>query len=390
MQDSAQTGFLVVADITGYSAYLSHTELEHAADVLRTLLDLLIDHAKAPLVMSGLEGDAVLSYSVDSLRFEGQAFVELIEQTYVAFKRAIELMVMNTSCECNACANINALDLKFLVHHGRFVLQQMAGGVELVGADVNLVHRLMKNSIVAKTGIRAYTFFTASAVDQLAIDGITADLTPYDEVFPDVGVVRGWVSDMSPVWEANKNLSAIEIDEKRAISFVEEYPLPPPQVWGYLTNPDHRAVFSFAKRQVTTMRRNGRVGPGTVYECFHMDNSVSTNTVLEWQPFSRIVTENTALKRSRFLSVFDIQPIETGARVTLKYTPLQGSVIERIIGVPIFFFKIKGQIEEGMANLRKLMEGDIVAGLVESVERRTVDEESREVAIAAALSEPNS
>ncbi len=385
MQDSAQSGYLVVADITGYSAYLSHSELEHATSVLKALLDLLIDHAKSPLVMSGLEGDAVLSYSIDSERFEGQAFVELIEQTYVAFKRAIDLMVMNTSCDCNACANINALDLKFFVHHGEFILQQLAGREELVGADVNLVHRLMKNSIIAETGLRAYTFFTSNAIDKLAIDGITADLTPYEETFPDFGVVRGWVSDMSPVWEANKNLSVIEIEEERAVSFFEEYPLAPQQVWGYLTNPDYRAVFSSAKRQVTTMRRNGRVGPGTVYECFHMDNSVSTNMVLEWQPFSRIVTENTALKRSRFFSVFEIEPIETGTRVTLRYTPIQGPLIERIVGIPIFILRIKGQIKEGMANLRKLMEEDIAAGLVAKVERQTVDEKSRDSAIAAAL-----
>ncbi len=31
---SASQGFLVVADITGYTAYLSHSELEHAQDVL--------------------------------------------------------------------------------------------------------------------------------------------------------------------------------------------------------------------------------------------------------------------------------------------------------------------------------------------------------------------
>ncbi len=61
----------------------------------------MIDNASPPLVLSGLEGDAVLSYTIDSERFEGQAFVEMIEQTYVAFKRAIDLIVMNTSCECN-------------------------------------------------------------------------------------------------------------------------------------------------------------------------------------------------------------------------------------------------------------------------------------------------
>ncbi len=78
---SASQGFLVVADITGYTAYLSHSELEHAQDVLKTLLGLMIDHTKPPLVLSGLEGDAVLSYTIDSDRFEGQAFVEMIEQT---------------------------------------------------------------------------------------------------------------------------------------------------------------------------------------------------------------------------------------------------------------------------------------------------------------------
>ena len=39
-------------------------------------------------------------------RFQGQTFVELIEDTYVAFRRAIDLMVVNTTCECNACRNI--------------------------------------------------------------------------------------------------------------------------------------------------------------------------------------------------------------------------------------------------------------------------------------------
>ena len=119
MSRSAKQGFLVVADITGYTAYLSDSELEHAKDVLKVLLDLLIDHTRAPLAVSGLEGDAVLSYSIDSDRFEAQAFVEIIEQTYVSFKRAIELMVMNTSCECNACANIGNLDLKFFAGHLR-------------------------------------------------------------------------------------------------------------------------------------------------------------------------------------------------------------------------------------------------------------------------------
>ena len=68
MASSTLRGFLVVADITGYTSYLNQSELEHAKDVLKTLLDLLIEHTKPPLALSGLEGDAVLSYSIDSER----------------------------------------------------------------------------------------------------------------------------------------------------------------------------------------------------------------------------------------------------------------------------------------------------------------------------------
>jgi uncharacterized protein YndB with AHSA1/START domain len=383
---STNQGFLVVADITGYTAYLNHSELEHAQDVLKALLDLMIDHTKAPLVLSGLEGDAVLSYTIDSDRFEGQAFVEMIEQTYVSFKRAIDLMVMNTSCECNACANINALDLKFFIHHGEFVLSDLGGRQELVGADVNLVHKIMKNEIPKQTGFRAYAFYTDAATHHLGLEGMTEDLTEYSQGFDDIGIVSGWVEDMMPIWEARKNQSELGIDVEQVFSLVEEYPLPPELLWGYLTNPEYRAIFSNVKRQVTHERRNGRVGAGTVYECFHLDNTVSTNTVLEWQPFSRIVTDNTATSRSNLLVVFELEPISTGTRLTMLTLPLRGPWIERLVGGWVLKFKVKKVAFEGMLRLKDLIEEDIASGRVSVPEAVTPSES--DVASAAMQAMP--
>jgi uncharacterized protein YndB with AHSA1/START domain len=377
----ASQGFLVVADITGYSAYLSHSELEHAQDVLKTLLGLMIDHTKPPLVLSGLEGDAVLSYTIDSDRFEGQAFVEMIEQTYVAFKRAIDLMVMNTTCECNACANINTLDLKFFVHHGEFVVQELGGRDEIVGSDVNLIHRLMKNRIPEETGFRAYTLYTDDAIDHLGLDGFRDELTSYEDEFADVGQVRGWLVDMMPIWEKQRAQSGLNVDGEKGMRFVEEYPLPPEVVWGYLTNPEYRAIYSNAKRQVTHQRRNGRVGPGTVYECFHGGNSVSTNTVLEWQPFTRIVTDNSPTRRLRFMTTFDLEPTDKGTRVTMTYFPLRGPVVDRIVGMLIVLLTVKRSARKGMRKLRQLMEDDIVAGRILDHDENMVDD--RAVALAA-------
>ena len=46
-------------------------------------------------------------------------------------------MVFNTTCECNACANIGTLDLKFFVHHGTFSIQKLSTQEELVGHEIH-------------------------------------------------------------------------------------------------------------------------------------------------------------------------------------------------------------------------------------------------------------
>jgi len=49
-------GCLLIADITGYTLYLSQSELEHAQETLAALLRLLVDHTRPPLVISRLAG----------------------------------------------------------------------------------------------------------------------------------------------------------------------------------------------------------------------------------------------------------------------------------------------------------------------------------------------
>ncbi|MFP3881279.1 MAG: DUF2652 domain-containing protein [Actinomycetota bacterium] len=160
-------GYILIADITGYTSYLNESELDHARETLSNLLELLIDNTKPPLVISRLEGDAVFSYGLDEGFVDPQTFLEMIENTYVSFRRAIELMVLNNTCQCKACANVSSLDLKFFVHHGTFALQSVGESQELMGSDVNLVHRLLKNSVTNATGIRAYSLFTEEAAESL-------------------------------------------------------------------------------------------------------------------------------------------------------------------------------------------------------------------------------
>ena len=119
--------------------------------------------------MSKLEGDAVFGYVAESRVPRSETILELVESTYVAFKDHVLNMNRHTTCSCNACLNIPLLDLKFIVHHGDYFQQQIAGLNELVGSDVNLVHRLLKNSVSEATHWHAYALFTEAALAHMGI-----------------------------------------------------------------------------------------------------------------------------------------------------------------------------------------------------------------------------
>ena len=128
-------GLLLISDITGYTVFLKDSELEHARETLTALLEILVGGTRPPLTISRLEGDGVFSYGIEGFGLRGQTFLEMIEGLYVAFRRAIDMMVLNTMCSCNACANIANLDLKFFVHHGEFLTQDVGRYRDLVGTD---------------------------------------------------------------------------------------------------------------------------------------------------------------------------------------------------------------------------------------------------------------
>ncbi|RLT41697.1 MAG: DUF2652 domain-containing protein [Chloroflexi bacterium] len=324
---ASQSGFLVISDITGYTMFLSKSELNHAQEILQSLLELLIDHNRPPLIISRTAGDAVISYALGGGAIGGQTFVELMENTYVAFRRAIEMMVMNNTCRCNACANVSALDLKFFIQHGEFGIQKLAGHDELVGSDVNLLHRLLKNRVKEATGVAAYTLYTDSAIRALGLEGFTASLAPHRESYEHLGDVALWVQDMRPVWEQKKAEQIITIPPERVLVEVSaEIALPPHQVWDYLVAPEFASVIIGSDRQEITHRHNGRVVSGSVYLCYH-GKQVIRRTILQWRPFEEMITEDLTPLPTYYVPVrYSLTPTAKGTRVTQTFGKGRGAL----------------------------------------------------------------
>ena len=115
-------GHLVIADISGYTRFLTDNELDHANGIVSDLLPSIITAIQAPLTVSAIEGDAVFMYGAASRDLTGQTVVESVERLYVAFRSALETMVLNTTCQCNACVNISSLGLKIVMHCGEYAI----------------------------------------------------------------------------------------------------------------------------------------------------------------------------------------------------------------------------------------------------------------------------
>jgi hypothetical protein len=318
-------GRLLIADITGYTMYLTQSELEHAQEILSALLQIIVKSIRPPLVISRLAGDAVISYGLSDHAVQGQTFIEMIENIYVAFQKAIKLMVLNNNCQCNACRNISTLDLKFFVHYGSFGKQTIGDYHELVGSDVNLIHRLLKNHVTEKTGLTAYILYTGAALHSIGEDELKQSMIPLVESYEHLGEVNVWVQDMHPVWQRKSQERQLAIDPEQINAQVQtEIELPPEITWDYLSQPLYRTILMHSDRQEILHLDHGRINPGSVYHCYHGDRVIS-QTVLEWQPFERILTEDAVpLPNTTMLVEYRLEPTPTGTRFSQIYSKARG------------------------------------------------------------------
>ena len=93
-----ETGFLLIADVTGYTMFLTRSELEHAQGILDALFKSIFAEIKAPIILSNLQGDAALAYLPDAKLPQRQFPLDAIERIYCSFASTLGAMRLNTTC----------------------------------------------------------------------------------------------------------------------------------------------------------------------------------------------------------------------------------------------------------------------------------------------------
>ncbi len=256
----AQEGPLVIGDISGYTAFVAGTELEHSRDILDELMDVMVRSLTPRLRLAQVEGDALFCVGE---RLDGE-LLDLCEASFISFHRRIRDIKAVTTCPCQACRLVGTLTLKFICHYGQFVLQHVAGTERLYGPAVNAVHRLAKNSVPS----HEYVLATSDVLDRLPEDR-RRGFTPHSESYPDAGTIEAGYRDLAELRRrayAEERTSVTPEEARLRRASVVDAPLP--EVWWLLTDPE---AFRRWSHLDSVELRPGARGTlyGAEYHCHH-------------------------------------------------------------------------------------------------------------------------
>jgi hypothetical protein len=175
--------YLLIADISGYTMFLSSVEEAHGVDfsagipvaysLLGDLLDSVVTGIEPEFSLVKLEGDAVFSCApAATLDGSGARLLDRLRDTYDSFRAIRERARPGPDHDCTACANVSLLDLKVILHRGFCVRQRVGAGSDLLGPAVTVAHRLLKNGVRERIGSRPYLLVTDAAANGLGISDI--------------------------------------------------------------------------------------------------------------------------------------------------------------------------------------------------------------------------
>ena len=342
-------GYLLITDITGYTQFLVSSELQHAKEILDTLLQSTIDAIEPPIEVLNTRGDAVVAYVSEGEFLQPQSLLESIESIYFDFRRQLGLMDLNTTCTCNACINMTALDLKLFLHFGEYIEQVVGGATELQGADVILANLLLKNGVTAATGLRGYALITETALDAMGREHLPDGLRPHVERYDHFGDVATVVWDLPALWESARSRDLRELRPEDAW-VVESVTTPAPQwvAWDYATDAGQKRVYYDMISVDRVDDLGGPVRVGSRYHCAHELGDV-TFMIKEWHPPHHFSSDEVALGTPVDFTM-QVEADESGSTLRILYlTPQDGDPNEL---EPLF----RGAARDALQRLAAILE----------------------------------
>lgn len=331
--DEVRTAYFVIADISGYTKFMSETAIEHAKGILESLFGEIVPAIRAPLTISGLQGDAVFAYALESDVMTQQFILDFAEQLYSVFAKSKEKMVINTGCTCDACSNIKGLELKLVVHHGKCIVQKTGDREELAGQDVITAFRLLKNTVKERTGLTAYALISCDALKAMKLLDYFGNDEFYTEEIEHIGEIEYVVRDMAAAWERRRKSERtfVEADDDLLIDeWIIPLPVSPEVAFMICTRPDLRGEWLAANKVDLFNTNQGKIEAGTLYHCYHGDD-IFPFEIIDWIPGEYATGRYNLQRGFSMLETDEIVQVGEGSMVKIRLSaPTSNQLIGKL------------------------------------------------------------
>ena len=333
--------FLFVPDITGFTEFVNKTEIDHSQHIISELLENIIDSDQLDLEVSEVEGDAVLFYKKNDVPGLNDIY-EQAKKMFLNFHSHLKLYDSHRICQCGACSSASKLSLKFVVHSAEIGFTNIKNNLKPFGADVVLVHKLLKNDI----NHGEYILFTnqyledrQEEIDRFSNNKLNSGASEYEKIghinyqFLPIAKLHELVPDPPPVILPKKVKNPVTKEHVFDLSILEAYE--------YLSNFELKkkwnkgiSEFKYEKGKINRV--------GTKHICVFENGKAEFESITNDFGEGNLVYGEKLLKfplAKDFIFYFILTPQEhkTKIRTEIHYTPFPifGWILKPIINLNI-------------------------------------------------------
>ncbi len=263
-----QHAFLYMPDISGFTQFVTETEIEHSAHIIHELLEIIITNNHLNMKVVEIEGDAVFFF-----RFgKSPSIKEIFEQSKSIFEKFhLHLLKFEQQriCQCGACIAANDLTLKFIIHSGIVSGYHIRRRFKLIGKDVIILHRLLKNKIPSDEYLLLTEPFFGELTDEY-LHEVQLSATEETEKF-DTALIKyryiqtkNWLNELEYHDDnGNKEISNLV----QVINICKEIKAPADKIWNYIIDLSKRPDWIKEVRNINPISDEKINRVGTVHKC---------------------------------------------------------------------------------------------------------------------------
>ncbi|WP_460676763.1 DUF2652 domain-containing protein [Hymenobacter coalescens] len=199
MPDDTQPALLLIPDISGFTRFIEEANHPQAPHLVADLLEILIEANVLGLQVAEIQGDAILFYRLGP----APPVAELVQQCrriFLDFQNYLQLVARDTDSELAAALHEAALTLKIIGHYGRVSVADIREFRKLLGRDVIVAHRLLKNNVSGSEYVLLTEgYLSTQAPAEVARCFAWTRLQPSATVYEYLGEIRYFYALLTPL-----------------------------------------------------------------------------------------------------------------------------------------------------------------------------------------------